>query len=195
MCSDGNRRRASVRFSSEPRNMLSTTARRAGPSRMIRSTRWLPMKPAPGHPGAARLRGATIAPMDGALGRVCSRCVYDEKVPGIEFGLDGVCNYCRLHDQMDRQYPTGEAGDRILGELAATMRAAGRGHRYDCVVGVSGGCDSSYMLWKMVELGVRPLAVHFDNTWNSPIATQNIYNVLDHLGIELHTLVVNSKEY
>ncbi|HYN68596.1 MAG TPA: N-acetyl sugar amidotransferase [Candidatus Eisenbacteria bacterium] len=127
--------------------------------------------------------------------RTCARCVYDEGVPGIEFGPDGVCNYCRLHDQMDRQYPTGEAGDRILSDLAATMRAAGRGHRYDCVVGVSGGCDSSYMLWKMVELGVRPLAVHFDNTWNSPIATQNIYNVLDHLGIELHTLVVNSKEY
>ena len=127
--------------------------------------------------------------------RLCARCVYDDRVPGIVFGSDGVCNYCRTHDAMERQYPTGEAGARILEGISARIKAAGRGQKYDCVVGVSGGCDSSFMLHKMIELGLRPLAVHFDNTWNSPIATQNIYNVLDNLGIELHTLVVNSKEY
>jgi hypothetical protein len=96
---------------------------------------------------------------------------------------------------MDRQYPTGQAGQQILERLADRIRADGKGKPYDCVVGVSGGCDSSFMLYKMVELGLRPLAVHFDNTWASPTATQNIYNVLEKLNVELHTLVVNNREY
>jgi hypothetical protein len=83
----------------------------------------------------------------------------------------------------------------MLASMADRIRSAGRGAKYDCVVGVSGGCDSSYLLYRMVGLGLRPLAVHFDNTWNSPTATQNIYNVLDRLGVELYTLVVNNKEY
>jgi N-acetyl sugar amidotransferase len=127
--------------------------------------------------------------------QVCTRCVYDAATPGITFDAAGVCNYCHMHDDLERQYPTGAAGARILERMADDMRRAGRGREYDCVVGVSGGCDSSFMLAKMVELGVRPLAVHFDNTWNSPIATQNIYNVLEKLGVELSTLVVNNKEY
>lgn len=127
--------------------------------------------------------------------RLCARCVYDDSVPGISFDAGGVCNYCDLHDQMDRQYPTGTAGDALLQDMADHIRRAGKGKKYDCVVGVSGGCDSSYLLYKMVEMGLRPLAVHFDNTWNSPIATQNIYNVLEHLNVELSTLVVNNKEY
>lgn len=126
---------------------------------------------------------------------VCARCVYDDSIPGITFGEDGTCNYCRLHDEMEAQYPTGQAGDRVLAEMASEIRAAGRGKEFDCIVGVSGGCDSSFLVHKMVELGVRPLAVHFDNTWNSPIASRNIYNVLDKLGLELFTLVVNNREY
>jgi hypothetical protein len=82
-----------------------------------------------------------------------------------------------------------------MDKIAQDIRRAGRGRRYDCVVGVSGGCDSSYLLYKMVELGLRPLAVHFDNTWNSPIATQNIYNVLEKLRVPLFTYVVNNREY
>src|SRR3989304_7510751 len=96
---------------------------------------------------------------------------------------------------MERQSPTGGEGERILQRMVARVREAGRGRKYDCVGGVSGGCDSSYMLYKMVEYGLRPLAVHFDNTWNSPIATTNIYNVLEKLKVELDTLVVNNKEY
>jgi N-acetyl sugar amidotransferase len=127
--------------------------------------------------------------------RTCARCLYDSETPGIEFDAAGVCNYCATHDAMERQYPTGPRGQAILRRIADEIRAAGRGKEFDCVVGVSGGCDSSYMLHRMVELGLRPLAVHFDNTWNSPVATQNIYNVLDALGVKLHTLVVNNREY
>jgi N-acetyl sugar amidotransferase len=127
--------------------------------------------------------------------QVCTRCVYDETVPSISFDKEGVCNYCHMHDDLDRRYPTGAEGERILQGIAGEIRAAGRGKRYDCVVGVSGGCDSSFMLHKAVEMGLRPLAVHFDNTWNSPIATQNIHTVLGALGVDLFTLVVDNKEY
>ena len=130
-----------------------------------------------------------------ASGRVCTRCVYNDEMPGISFDAAGVCNYCHVHDGMVRQYPTGPEGDRILGGIVERIRRAGRGKQYDCVVGVSGGCDSSWMLYKMVEYGLRPLAVHFDNTWNSPIATTNIYNVLEKLDVQLSTHVVNNKEF
>ncbi len=66
---------------------------------------------------------------------------------------------------------------------------------YDCILGVSGGTDSSYLAHLLVEMGVKPLAVHFDNTWNSPIATANIYAVLDRLGVDLETYVVDNAEY
>lgn len=132
---------------------------------------------------------------DGALVQECARCLYDAHTPAIDFDSDGYCSYCRLHDEMDRQYPTGPAGERALQTMAAEIREVGRGSRYDCVVGVSGGCDSSFLLVKMVKLGLRPLAVHFDNTWNSPIATRNIFNVLEKLGVDLYTHVVDNKEY
>lgn len=125
----------------------------------------------------------------------CTRCLYDSTIPAVAFDADGMCSYCQLHDQMEEQYPTGERGAAALKSMAAEMKAAGRGKRYDCIVGVSGGCDSSYLVWLMVQLGVRPLAVHFDNTWNSPVATNNIYNVLDALNVDLETLVVDNREY
>jgi hypothetical protein len=96
---------------------------------------------------------------------------------------------------MEQQYPTGESGRQALLSLRDAIRKSGKSRPYDCVVGVSGGCDSSFLLYRMVELGLRPLAVHFDNTWNSPVATTNIYNVLDKLGVELWTHVVDNQEY
>lgn len=125
----------------------------------------------------------------------CSRCVYDETVSRIEFDENGVCNYCKLHDEMEAQYPLGAEGQVRLEKMIRDVKQAGQGRKYDCVVGVSGGCDSSYLLYQMVEMGLRPLAVHFDNTWNSPIATQNIYNVLEALKVDLFTHVVNNQEY
>lgn len=127
--------------------------------------------------------------------KICSRCVYDETVPRITFDDEGVCNYCYLHDELERQYPLGAEGERALQTMVDEIKTASRGKKYDCIVGVSGGCDSSYLLIKAVELGLRPLAVHFDNTWNSPIATQNIYKVIEKLGVDLETYVVDSREY
>ena len=125
----------------------------------------------------------------------CVRCLYHSDIPGISFSADGTCSYCQLHDEMEAQYPTGAAGEAAMQAMVEEMRIAGRGKPYDCIVGVSGGCDSSFLIHEMVQRGLRPLAVHFDNTWNSPIATNNIYTVLDELEVPLETYVVDNTEY
>lgn len=127
--------------------------------------------------------------------RRCARCLYDQRIPGISFDESGVCNYCKIHDQLDSEYPVGEAGRRRLEALAGAIRRAGRGKQYDVVVGVSGGCDSSYLLYTAKELGLRPLAVHFDNTWDSEVAVRNIRRVLKALDVDLFTYVVDNEEY
>lgn len=125
----------------------------------------------------------------------CSRCVYSSETPNIVFDEKGVCNYCKQIDSMEAEYPTGAAGAAHLAAMVEQIRRDGRGKKYDCVIGVSGGCDSSFLVGDMVKRGLRPLAVHFDNTWNSAISTQNIYKVLKTLKVDLYTIVVNNKEY
>lgn len=125
----------------------------------------------------------------------CTRCVYDESVPAIVFNEKGVCNYCTMQDDLSKEYPGGNAGYDNLVKISEQIKKDGRNKKYDIIVGVSGGADSSYMLVLAKELGLRPLAVHFDNTWNSSIAVENISNVLEKLDIDLHTYVVDNKEY
>ena len=128
--------------------------------------------------------------------RVCSSCIYNERIPYITFDDDGVCNYCHQHDQLDIEYPTGEKGLSILKGIASEIKQKKRNKKYDVVIGVSGGTDSSYMMYFAKEiLGLRPLAAHFDNTWNSKIAVENIKNVTQALEIDLFTHVVDNKEY
>lgn len=127
---------------------------------------------------------------------VCTRCVYDSTIPATSFDEFGVCSYCRMHDELEKEYPTGEQGWERLTELAEKIKASGKGKKYDCVIGVSGGCDSSYLLYLAKEkLGLRPLAVHFDNTWNSRIAVENIHRVLKKLDIDLYTYVMDNDEF
>ena len=125
----------------------------------------------------------------------CARCVFDVNTPQISFREDGVCNYCDVIDQMDRDHPVGKQGELILEALVEKIKQAGRGKPFDVVVGVSGGCDSSWMLAKAVDWGLRPLAAHFDNTWNTTIATRNIHTMLEKLGVELYTHVVDNEEF
>ncbi|WP_198410755.1 N-acetyl sugar amidotransferase [Synechococcus sp. UW105] len=127
--------------------------------------------------------------------RICSRCIYDERVPSITFDSEGVCNYCRQVESLSAQYATGKLnGKNRLKKIIDEIRFEGRKKRYDCVIGVSGGTDSSYLIHWAVEQGLRPLAVHYDNTWNTAIATQNIRKVLFSTGVDLYTHVVNNKE-
>lgn len=127
--------------------------------------------------------------------KICSRCIYDERVSRISFDADGVCNYCRMSDDIKKQFATGTpAGEKALQDIILKIREDGKGKQYDCVVGVSGGTDSSYTLVKALEWGLRPLAVHFDNTWNSAIATENIRKITSKLNVDLDTYVVDNKE-
>ena len=128
--------------------------------------------------------------------QICTRCIYDERVARISFDESGVCNYCRQIDSLTQEYGTGQpTGEAALATIINDIKRAGRGKKYDCVVGVSGGTDSSYLVYlAKVKWGLRPLAVHYDNTWNSAIATQNIRRVLSALDVDLYTHVVDNKE-
>jgi N-acetyl sugar amidotransferase len=127
--------------------------------------------------------------------KICSRCIYDERVAGILFDEEGVCNYCKMTDRLKNDYATGKPeGEARLMEIIDQIKKAGKNKKYDCIVGVSGGTDSSYMLAKAIQWGLRPLAAHYDNTWNSAIATENIRKVLGKLKVDLYTHVVDNKE-
>lgn len=128
---------------------------------------------------------------------VCKRCVYDNvNIQKISFDETGVCNYCHQIDDMKAKYKTGTTeGEAMFDQVAERIKQAGKGKPYDCVMGVSGGTDSSYMAYMAVrKYGLRPLAVHLDNTFNNAIATENIHKVLGALNIDLVTHVVASKE-
>ncbi|MBL8344041.1 MAG: LPS biosynthesis protein [Rubrivivax sp.] len=116
-------------------------------------------------------------------------------MPNIVFDAAGVCNYCHQVDKLKEQYGTGTSrGRQLLDDIFQGIKATGRGRKYDCVIGVSGGTDSSYLLSLAIESGLRPLAAHYDNTWNSAIATQNIRRLTAALGVDLYTHVVDNKE-
>lgn len=128
--------------------------------------------------------------------KICSRCIYDASVPNISFDEEMVCSYCQQIDSLEKEYPTGVSGQAMLDKMIEKIKESGKGRKYDAVIGVSGGCDSSYLVHEMVtKYGLRLLAAHFDNTWNSTIATENIHNVLEKLGVDLFTIVVDNKEY
>lgn len=126
---------------------------------------------------------------------VCSRCLYDTTISSIRFDENGVCQFCKIHDEMEKLYPLGQEGGRRLSAIVDKVKQSGRGKPYDCVVGVSGGTDSTYTLLQAVELGLRPLAVHFDNGWNSEIAVRNIENATNRLKVDLHTHVVDWEDF
>lgn len=120
----------------------------------------------------------------------------DTTDPWIEFDEEGVCSHChRFEDEIKPHWFPNDEGKRRLYEIAEKMRTYGRGKEYDCIIGVSGGVDSSYLLHlAKKELGLRPLAVHVDAGWNSELAVRNIENLTKRLDIELFTHVVNWEE-
>jgi len=127
--------------------------------------------------------------------KVCTKCIYDERVSSINFDGDGVCNYCHQIEMLKNQYGTGTNRGYIkLENYIKEMRKHGRNKPYDCIIGVSGGTDSSYLIHLAKKWGLRPLAVHYDNTWNSAIATTNIQKILSILDVDLHTHVVKNTE-
>jgi N-acetyl sugar amidotransferase len=138
-------------------------------------------------------KGSNIQRIKGK--QICGRCIYDESVPSIRFDENGVCNYCHMVDSLIAEYHTGKPeGEKTIQVILEKIKKEGKGKKYDCVIGLSGGTDSSYMVYWALQNGLRPLAVHYDNTWNTAIATENIRKVLSKLNVDLFTHVVNNKE-
>ena len=127
--------------------------------------------------------------------RVCTRCVMDTTATDIVFGENGVCNYCTDFLAMLKTAQE-KVVDRVAHreELIEEVKEAGKSKEYDCVVGVSGGVDSSYALYLTVKNGLRPLAVHLDNGWNSELASHNIANLVTSLEVDLYTHVIDWEE-
>ncbi len=129
--------------------------------------------------------------------KTCTRCILsDTDTPNITFNEQGVCSYCLGYDDKIRtfhSYPDPPA--QRLEKKVAEMKAAGKNRPYDCILGLSGGTDSSYMAWWTHQQGLRPLVVHLDNGWNSELAVKNIENICTRLGWDLHTHVINWEEF
>lgn len=127
---------------------------------------------------------------------VCARCIMDTSADGIQFDERGICNYCSDFVATKRAILTIDPVERQrrLDAFLDQVRRDGKGKRYDCIIGVSGGVDSSWVLVQAVRMGLRPLAVHMDNGWNSELAQNNIANLVRGLGVDLHTHVIDWPE-
>lgn len=128
--------------------------------------------------------------------QICTRCVMDTSDPEIRFDANGICNHCHDYDVLSAQVNwTGKAGEQELQRIVERIKQEGKGKDYDCVIGVSGGVDSTYVAYKVKQLGLRPLAIHLDNGWDSEMAVKNIENALNKLDIELYTHVIDWEEF
>ena len=128
--------------------------------------------------------------------RQCSLTVMDNIADSdISFDVNGVCNYYHDYKAAEEKVVTGTKGTERLEAIVKVIKEKGKGKKYDCLIGLSGGVDSTYVAYMVKKLGLRPLAVHLDNSWNSELAVKNIENVIHKLSIDLHTLVVNWQEF
>lgn len=127
--------------------------------------------------------------------QVCARCVLDTTVPGIRFDESGICQFCKTHDLLESNYPLGDEGKQRLSAVVEKIRRSLTSGGYDSVCGVSGGCDSSWMLYTAVKLGLKPLAVHLDNGWNTEIAVENMRRVTQALGVDLEVVKADWDEF
>jgi N-acetyl sugar amidotransferase len=128
--------------------------------------------------------------------QICSKTVMDTSDPGSTFDIDGISNhYHDFHNVVKPNWHPDERGRQELERRVDKIRQVGRGKEFDCLLGLSGGVDSSYMLHTMVtQFGLRPLVFHVDGGWNSELAVHNIHVMIDKLGLDLYTEVINWEE-
>ena len=120
----------------------------------------------------------------------------DTTDPEITFDEDGVCNHCHDYEhRVSTEVFAGAKGRQLLAKAVAQIKREGEGKKYDCILGLSGGVDSTYVAYLTKKLGLRPLAVHLDNGWNSEISVRNIENIVTKLGLDLHTEVLDWEEF
>ena len=128
--------------------------------------------------------------------QICSNCVMDTTDSKIVFDAKGVCDHCNsFYRDILPNWHTDEVGRRELDETVEKIKAAGKGRDFDCIIGMSGGIDSSYLTYVAKEkLGLRPLVFHVDAGWNSQEAVNNIERLVDRLGLDLYTEVIDWEE-
>jgi len=130
--------------------------------------------------------------------QICKRCVMDTTDPDIVFDENGYCNHCTGALKKLNSYPINLSKvekEKELQRIVAEVKESGKNKQYDCVVGVSGGVDSSYVLYLVKKLGLRPLAFHLDNEWNTELSVKNIEKVTKKLDVKLHTMHVDWEEF
>jgi N-acetyl sugar amidotransferase len=128
--------------------------------------------------------------------QICSNCVMDTSDSQIVFDADGVCDHCNgfKRDVLPNWFPN-DTGKAMFRELISKIKESGKGKPFDCIMGMSGGLDSSYLLHLAVsEFGLRPLVFHVDGGWNTDIAVNNVQMLVEKLGLELYTEVINWEE-
>lgn len=128
--------------------------------------------------------------------KVCINCIMDDTDPLITFDSNGLCSYCLGYNERANVWiPKGEKKIAALNNMISVCKKAGKNKDYDCIIGISGGVDSTYVAYLVKQYGLRPLAVHLDNGWNSELAVSNISKILKDLNIELYTHVLNWEEF
>jgi hypothetical protein len=127
----------------------------------------------------------------------CALTVMDNIAdPDIRFDEKGICNYCYEYKAAEiSEHVKDPNRNELLEKLITKIKKDGKDKPYDCITGVSGGVDSTYLILMAKKWGLRPLIVHFDNGWNSEIAVQNINNIIRNTGFNLYTIVVNWEEF
>lgn len=128
--------------------------------------------------------------------QICTACVMDTSDSAIVFDEHGVCDHCRtFHAEIEPNWHTDDRGEAALEAMVAAIRRDANGHDFDCIIGMSGGIDSSYLVYAATELmGLKPLVFHVDAGWNSQIAVNNIEKLVDGLGLDLYTEVIDWPE-
>lgn len=120
--------------------------------------------------------------------KICNHCVMDTTDSYLEFDENGVCNRCNEYTQrIENWWNYGRGKEAELAQIIKEIKESGKGKDYDCLIGLSGGLDSCYVLHLAVtEWGLRPFVFHVDAGWNLPVAEQNIQNLCNKLGVKLH---------
>lgn len=123
--------------------------------------------------------------------KICTQCVMDESDPNISFSETGECSYCQYFaENMKHFVKTGKDAEEFLARDISEIKSRRKGE-YDCILGLSGGVDSSYLALKAIDWGLKPLAVHVDAGWNSELAVKNIDSIVNKLGLDLITVVID----
>ncbi len=126
----------------------------------------------------------------------CKRCIMDDSNdPDLLLDDAGICNHCRTYERTLKSLPEGLDRERQFQSIVNRIKRAGEGKKYDCIIGVSGGVDSTYLCYLAKQQGLRALLTHCDNGWNSELSVKNIENISAHTGFDLWTEVLYWEEF